>query len=186
MLSSKAEGKLWQFENFPGYFRLFDKLSAEKVGPDGTLYYTVMPTAYAIQWCGGTTCCRVCPCMYPSASRASVSPFVFFAMQWCGETTCCRICPCMYPSASRVSVRPFVFHHLLTTCGTVVGDVDNPGRHARETQSSANWCAGQYIGCLSSDAIGKVASSIRLDQQVSHLKFLLTNCMCVFRCHVCC
>ena len=49
MVSSKAEGKLWQFENFPGYFRLFDKLSAEKVGPDGTLYYTVMPTAYAIQ-----------------------------------------------------------------------------------------------------------------------------------------
>ena len=42
------------------------------------------------------------------------------------------------PSASRPSVRPFVFHHLLTTCGTVVGDVDNPGRHARETQSSAN------------------------------------------------
>ena len=101
----------------------------------------------------------------------------FFAMQWCGETTCCRICPCMYPSASRVSVRPFVFHHLLTTCGTVVGDVDNPGRHARETQSSANWCAGQYIGCLSSDAIGKVDASIALDQQVSHLKFLLTNCM---------
>ena len=43
-----------------------------------------------------------------------------------------------YPSASRVSVRPFVFHALLTTRGTVVGDVDTAGRHARETQSPAN------------------------------------------------
>ena len=92
----------------------------------------------------------------------------------------------MYPSASRVSVRPFVFQDLLTTRGTVVGDVEKRGRHARETQSSANWCAGHYIGCLSSDAIGKVTSSVALDQQVSQLKFLLTNCMCVFRCRVCC
>ena len=44
----------------------------------------------------------------------------------------------MYPSASRASVRPFVFHALLTTRGSVVGDVDNLGRRARETQSAAN------------------------------------------------
>ena len=49
MLSSKAEGKLWQFENYPGYFRLYDKLAAEKLGPDGTLYYSVMPNGFAIQ-----------------------------------------------------------------------------------------------------------------------------------------
>lgn len=48
MLSSKAEGKLWQFENYPGYFRLYDKLAVQKLGPDGTLYYTVMPNAVAI------------------------------------------------------------------------------------------------------------------------------------------
>ena len=49
MFSYKAEGKLWQFEHFPGYFRLYDRLAMERHGPDGTLYYSVMPLAFGIQ-----------------------------------------------------------------------------------------------------------------------------------------
>lgn len=45
----QAAGKLWQFENFPGYFRLYEKLKRERVGEDGILYYTVSSEAWKIQ-----------------------------------------------------------------------------------------------------------------------------------------
>ena len=48
-VSFVAEGRLWQFEHFPGYFRLYDRLAIERASPDGTLYYRVVPQAFSIQ-----------------------------------------------------------------------------------------------------------------------------------------
>jgi hypothetical protein len=100
MLSSKAEGKLWQFENYPGYFRLYDKLAVEKLGPDGTLYYSVMPNGFAIQWCGGTACCRVCPGML-SICFSGLCEAICFSCAVNNTWNCCWRCGHCWTSRER-------------------------------------------------------------------------------------
>ena len=63
-------------------------------------------------------------------------------LQRCGGTACCRVCPCTLSLCFSALCEAICFSCAVNNMLHVVGDADNAGRHARETESRANWCAG--------------------------------------------